>query len=231
MTATGLCYPCMRFGRGLCPVPDVCPRCDARSLSVVADAVTTPFEAISSISGLGLDDIAVLVGVGGVGRFRCRDRHGRWCRRRGHLMLTRRSSNSLTAHGASLTLNAADSFRERTSGSAVVRSPRDRGARASGEDLRSPVAHPQGESVAFGLLDYGGYPGVSASLPRRTELRLFESSWPSMPPRTATGAVSRPWRCPSTLALVLRREDHFGTLRTTPPAGRGPRSSGRRFTA
>ena len=37
-------------------------------LSVVADAVTTPYEAIRR-SGLGPDDVAVIVGVGGVGGF------------------------------------------------------------------------------------------------------------------------------------------------------------------
>jgi 6-hydroxycyclohex-1-ene-1-carbonyl-CoA dehydrogenase len=37
-------------------------------LSVVADAVTTPYEAICR-SGLNADDVAVFLGVGGIGGF------------------------------------------------------------------------------------------------------------------------------------------------------------------
>jgi 6-hydroxycyclohex-1-ene-1-carbonyl-CoA dehydrogenase len=55
--------------RGLCPVPDSLPRgLSLEVLSVVADAVTTPYEAIRR-SGLGSNDVAVFVGVGGIGGF------------------------------------------------------------------------------------------------------------------------------------------------------------------
>ena len=55
--------------RGLCPVPDELPAgCILESLAVVADAVTTPFEAIRR-SRLTEDDVAVIVGVGGIGGF------------------------------------------------------------------------------------------------------------------------------------------------------------------
>ena len=51
--------------RGLCPIPEkLPPGISLDLLSVVADAVTTPFEAIRR-SGLGADDVAVFVGVGG----------------------------------------------------------------------------------------------------------------------------------------------------------------------
>ncbi len=60
--------------QGLCPVPDLTDRVqniaglDLASLAVIADAVSTPFQAIYR-SGLGRGDLAVVVGVGGVGGF------------------------------------------------------------------------------------------------------------------------------------------------------------------
>ncbi len=59
---------------GLCPVPDLQDarrnplRIDLASLSVVADAVSTPYQAIER-SGLKKGDVAVFVGAGGVGGF------------------------------------------------------------------------------------------------------------------------------------------------------------------
>ena len=53
--------------RGLCPVDDP-GRYDLADLSVVADAVTTPYQAVAR-SGLREDDLAVVVGVGGVGTY------------------------------------------------------------------------------------------------------------------------------------------------------------------
>lgn len=54
-------------GRGLCPVEDR-GGLDLADLSVVADAVTTPYQAIIR-SGLAAGGFAVVVGVGGVGGY------------------------------------------------------------------------------------------------------------------------------------------------------------------
>jgi len=54
-------------GRGLCLVEDRGPYALA-DLSVVADAVTTPYQAIVR-SGLAAGDLAVVIGVGGVGTY------------------------------------------------------------------------------------------------------------------------------------------------------------------
>lgn len=60
--------------RGLCPVPDLSVPAmnpaglDLASLSVIADAISTPYQAILQ-SGLAKGDLAVFVGVGGVGGF------------------------------------------------------------------------------------------------------------------------------------------------------------------
>jgi 6-hydroxycyclohex-1-ene-1-carbonyl-CoA dehydrogenase len=55
--------------RGLCAVPDRLPDgITLEMLSVVADAVTTPYEAMSR-SAVGADDLVVIVGAGGIGGF------------------------------------------------------------------------------------------------------------------------------------------------------------------
>ena len=60
--------------RGLCPVPDLSDAgvnpggLDLASLAVIADAVSTPYQAVLR-SGLAAGDLAVFVGVGGIGGF------------------------------------------------------------------------------------------------------------------------------------------------------------------
>jgi 6-hydroxycyclohex-1-ene-1-carbonyl-CoA dehydrogenase len=63
--ATHLVVP----ARGLCPVPDLGGRdIELPDLSVIADAVSTPYAAIHR-SGLSEGDLAVFIGAGGVGGF------------------------------------------------------------------------------------------------------------------------------------------------------------------
>jgi len=54
-------------GRGICVVERRGP-CALADLSVVADAVTTPYQAIAR-SGMGAGDLAIVIGVGGVGTY------------------------------------------------------------------------------------------------------------------------------------------------------------------
>jgi 6-hydroxycyclohex-1-ene-1-carbonyl-CoA dehydrogenase len=68
--ATHLCVP----AQGLCPVPALSDAAvnpggiELELLSVIADAVSTPYQAID-LAGLGGGDLAVFIGVGGVGGF------------------------------------------------------------------------------------------------------------------------------------------------------------------
>ena len=57
-------------GRGLCEVPEdaLGPNLQLSDLSVIADAVTTPYQAIVNAS-LRAGDVAIWVGAGGVGSF------------------------------------------------------------------------------------------------------------------------------------------------------------------
>lgn len=55
-------------GRSLCPLPDDLGDFELAQLSVIADAVTTPYQALLR-SGLRAGDLAIVIGVGGVGLY------------------------------------------------------------------------------------------------------------------------------------------------------------------
>jgi 6-hydroxycyclohex-1-ene-1-carbonyl-CoA dehydrogenase len=164
--ATHVCVP----ARGLCPVPEnLPPDITLDLLSVVADAVTTPFEAIRR-SGLTADDVAVFVGVGGVGGF--------------GVQIAAALGASVIAidvdpprlelaaqHGASLTLNAS-STNEKELKSALRSFVKQSGRTGIGLKIFETSGTPAGQTVAFGLLDYGGYLAVVGFTPKKVEIRL-----------------------------------------------------------
>ena len=185
--------------RGLCPVPEkLPPGISLDLLSVVADAVTTPFEAIRR-SGLGADGVAVFVGVGGVGGF--------------GVQIAAALGASVIAidvdparlelaaqHGASLALDAS-SANEKELKSAVRSFVKQSGRTGIGLKIFETSGTPAGQTIAFGLLDYGGYLAVVGFTPKKVELRLSNLM--------AFDATARGnWGCPpeqypAALALVL----------------------------
>ncbi len=185
--------------RGLCPVPEQLPcGISIDLLSVVADAVTTPYEAIRR-SGLGTEDIAVFVGVGGVGGFGVQIAAAL-----GAAVIAidvdRARLDVAAAHGASLTLDAS-SANEKELKSAVRSFTKESGRQGIGLKIFETSGTPAGQSTAFGLLDYSGYLAVVGFTPKKIELRLSNLM--------ALDATARGnWGCPpeqypAALALVL----------------------------
>ena len=185
--------------RGLCPVPEKLPAgVSLAMLSVVADAVTTPYEAIRR-SGLCAEDVAVFVGVGGVGGF--------------GVQIAAAQGAAVVAididpdrldlaanHGASLVLDARAN--DLKSLKAAVRTfAKESGRAGIGLKIFETSGAPAGQTVAFGLLDHGAYMAVvgftSEPVPLRlSNLMAFDA--------TAQGN----WGCPpehypAALALVL----------------------------
>jgi 6-hydroxycyclohex-1-ene-1-carbonyl-CoA dehydrogenase len=161
--------------RGLCPVPDLRERrlnragVDLATLAVLADAVTTPYQAIRR-SGLGADDLAIVVGAGGVG---------------GHAVQIAAALGARVVaidvdparlqlageHGADLTLRAGEldfkAIKKAVRGFAVehdVPTFRWRIFECSGTTA--------GQGTAFSLLEHGGYLSVVGFTPQKLELRL-----------------------------------------------------------
>ena len=186
-------------GRGLCPVPDKLPSgIKLASLAVVADAVTTPYEAIRRAE-LGPEDVAVFTGVGGIGGFGVQiaaafgaaavaiDIDGE------RLELAAR-------HGAALTLNASQ-MNEKDLKSAVRSFAKQSGRGGIGLKIFETSGSTAGQATAFGLIDHGGYLAVVGYSPKPVEIRLANLM--------AFDATARGnWGCPpeqypGALALVL----------------------------
>lgn len=155
--------------RGLCAVPEQLPGVTLEMLSVVADAVTTPYEAIRR-SGLGPDDVAVVVGAGGIGGFGVQiaaalgaavvaidvDQH---------------RLDVIAQHGAGLVLNA--STMEPKSLKAAVRDfAKTTGRKGIGLKIFEMSGTPAGQATAFSLLDHGAYLGVVGFTQKPVEVRL-----------------------------------------------------------
>lgn len=156
--------------RGLCPVPELLPpSLSLEMLSVVADAVTTPYEAIRR-SGLGQEDVAVIVGAGGVGGFGVQIAAAL-----GAVVVAidvdQQRLDLVSRHGAGLVLDARSTDLKGLK--AAVRSFVKQSARNGiGLKIFEMSGTPAGQSTAFGLLDHGAYLAVVGFTAKPVELRL-----------------------------------------------------------
>jgi 6-hydroxycyclohex-1-ene-1-carbonyl-CoA dehydrogenase len=161
--------------RGLCRVPDLSQPhdnpagVDLASLAVIADAVSTPYQAILR-AGLHPGDVAVWVGVGGVGGFGAQISAAT-----GALVVAIDVDDARLAqiepYGVSLTLNSAThdakTLRRRLREflqAHHVPSWRLRIFEASG--------HPAGQALAFGLLGPGALLSIVGYTAKPVEVRL-----------------------------------------------------------
>jgi 6-hydroxycyclohex-1-ene-1-carbonyl-CoA dehydrogenase len=156
--------------RGLCPVPEALPPGTSLAmLSVVADAVTTPYEAIRR-SGLGADDVAVFIGVGGIGGFGVQIAAALGAAVAAIDVDAARLA-LLARHGASLTLDPRG-VGEKELKSAVRSFAKLSGRKGIGLKIFETSGTMQGQSTAFSLLDHGAYLAVVGYTPQKLELRL-----------------------------------------------------------
>jgi len=186
-------------GRGLCPVPDKLPDgITLATLSVVADAVTTPFEAIRRAQ-LSSNDIAVFTGVGGIGGFGVQIAAA-FGAAVVAVDIDRERLGLAARHGASLTLDASH-MSEKDLKSAVRAFVKQSGRGGIGLKIFETSGTTAGQATAFGLLDHGGYLAVVGYTPKPVEIRLSNLM--------AFDATARGnWGCPpeqypAALSLVL----------------------------
>ncbi len=185
--------------RGLCPVPNpLPPGISLEALSVVADAVTTPFEAIRR-SGLKAGEVAVIVGAGGIGGFGVQIAAALGAK----VIAVDIDGDRLELaqqYGASLVLNPDQSNEKELRWN--VRSFAEEFA-APGSTLKifEMSGTAEGQRTAYSFLDFGAYLAIVGYTPKKIEVRLsnlmaFDA--------TAQGN----WGCPaeqypSALKLVL----------------------------
>jgi 6-hydroxycyclohex-1-ene-1-carbonyl-CoA dehydrogenase len=186
--------------RSLCPVPEsLPPGISLASLAVVADAVTTPYEAIRR-SGLGADDVAVFVGVGGIGSFGVQIAAALGAAVAA-IDVDRERLELAAQHGAQCVLDAGGQD-TKTIKSAVRAFQKESGRRGIGLKIFETSGTPAGQATAFSLLDHGAYLAVVGYTPKPVELRLSNLM--------ALDATARGnWGCPpeeypAALQLVLK---------------------------
>jgi 6-hydroxycyclohex-1-ene-1-carbonyl-CoA dehydrogenase len=186
-------------GRGLCPVPDKLPDgITLAALSVVADAVTTPYEAIRRAQ-LGPNDIAIFTGVGGIGGFGAQIAAALGAAVVA-IDIDPERLELAAQHGAALTLNASE-MNDKDLKSAVRSFVKQRSNTGIGLKIFETSGTAAGQTTAFSLIDHGGYLAVVGYSPRSVEIRLSNLM--------AFDATARGnWGCPpeqypAALALVL----------------------------
>ncbi len=185
--------------RGLCPVPDNLPAgTTLPMLSVVADAVSTPYEAIHRAQ-VGLSDLAIFVGVGGVGGFGVQIAAALGATVVA-IDVDPAKLESMSKHGASLTLNPRE-MNPKDLKNTVRGLAKETGKGKTGWKIFETSGTTAGQQTAFGLLDFGAQLAVVGFTPDKVEVRLSNLM--------AFDAIARGnWGCapenyPPALQLVL----------------------------
>jgi 6-hydroxycyclohex-1-ene-1-carbonyl-CoA dehydrogenase len=154
--------------RGLCAVPDTLPSgVTMPMLSVVADAVSTPFEAIERAE-VAPGDLVIFVGVGGVGGFGVQIAAALGAKVVA-IDVDDAKLELISKHGAAVTLNAR-AMSPKDLKNAVREAKKDCGR--VGWKIFETSGTAAGQQTAFGLLDHGAYLGVVGYTPDKVEVRL-----------------------------------------------------------
>jgi 6-hydroxycyclohex-1-ene-1-carbonyl-CoA dehydrogenase len=155
--------------RFLCPLPDELGEIPLADLSVVADAITTPYQSVLR-SGLAAGELAVVIGVGGVG-----------------LYLVQHARN-VGAHVVAIDIDPARLTAAREQGAELAINSREVEERELRRQIRafaSERGYPQerwrvfetsgtaaGQRAAYSLLSFAGTLGIVGFTLDRIELRL-----------------------------------------------------------
>jgi 6-hydroxycyclohex-1-ene-1-carbonyl-CoA dehydrogenase len=184
---------------GLCEVPETLPSgVSLEMLSVVADAVTTPLEAIRRAK-LSADDLAIFVGVGGVGGFGVQIASAL-----GAAVVAIDVAGSrlelAAQHGADLVIDPS-SVEPKELKQVVRAFAKQCGRKGIGRKIFETSGTPAGQKTAFSLLDPGAHLAVVGYSPAKLELRL--SNLMAFDATAQGNWGSSPERYPEALELIL----------------------------
>ena len=158
--------------RGLCPVDtDQLARVglDLADVSVVADALTTPYQAAVQ-AGIGPGDLVVVNGVGGVGGYAVQIAAALGATVVAIDVVAEKLA-ALGDFGAALTLNARE-FDGRALKQEIAEFAKARGARANEWIIMECSGTAAGQKTAFGLLNHGATMCVVGFTMDKVEVRL-----------------------------------------------------------
>lgn len=207
--------------RGLCPVPDLSDdevnptHLALADLSVIADAISTPYQAILH-AGLSAGDLAVFVGAGGVGGFGVQVAAALGAKVVA-IDTSAERRDLASRHGANLALEPGSPDAKAVRG--AVRAFAGSHAIASWRwKIFETSGSPQGQATAFALLGPGSHLGVVGYTPAKVELRLSNLMAFDATARGTWGCL--PEHYPAVLDLVLS-----GRVALTPFIERRPLAS------
>jgi 6-hydroxycyclohex-1-ene-1-carbonyl-CoA dehydrogenase len=157
---------------GLCAVDEVrlnAVGIDLADLSVIADAVTTPYQAVTQ-AGVHEGDLVIVNGVGGVGGYAVQVARALG----GTVVAIDVSQDKLDAiatQGAALTLNARE-LSPRDLKGAIQAFAKQRGLRQTEWIILECSGTRAGQETAFGLINHGATLGVVGFTMDKVEVRL-----------------------------------------------------------
>ena len=155
-------------GAGLCDVTDRTGY-ELSELSVVADAVTTPYQAIVR-SGLNAGDLAVVVGVGGVGTY-CVQIAAALRAKVVAVDVDQHKLDVISNHGAALTINSAETDFKNLK-KEIKSAAKEWGCTSHSWKIYECSGQAGGQETAYGLLTYASTLMVVGFTLGKIEVRL-----------------------------------------------------------
>jgi len=138
-------------------------------VAVIADAVTTPYQAIK-LADVAAGDLVIVIGIGGVGGYAVQIAHAMGATVVA-VDIDQEKLDKLADFGAALTINAADA-----EGSAMKKQilafAKDNGLRTSEWKIFECSGTAAGQLSAFGLLTFGAHLAIVGFTLARSEVRL-----------------------------------------------------------
>jgi len=205
--------------RGLCPVDEgrlAAAGLTLAQVSIVADALTTPYQAVRR-AGVEPGDLAVVIGVGGVGGY-CVQVARAFGAEVVAVDVDRRKLDAIaTDGGAALALDARE-HDAKSLKKAVAAFAAQRGVRATEWKIFECSGTGAGQTTAFGLLVHGATLSVVGFTMDKVELRL--SNLMAFDARALGNWGCPPEFYPAALDLVLEGRVHIAPFVETHPLDR-----------
>ena len=203
-------------GRGLCVVENLGDY-QLADLSVIADAVTTPYQAIVR-SELKPGELAVVIGVGGVGTY-CVQVAAALGAHVIAIDVDQAKLDGVADYGAGLTINSADIDFKALKGQ-VKAQAKEWGIAGHSWKIYECSGHPSGQDTAFGLLTFASTMMVIGFTLAKTQVRL--SNLMAFDANVQGTWGCKPELCPEALKLVIDNKVTLKPFIQTYPMSQGP---------
>lgn len=167
-------------------------------VSVLADAVTTPYQAVA-LADIQQGDVAIVIGVGGVGAYAVQIAHAQGATVIA-IDIDQAKLDKLSEYGATLVINAAE-FAGRELKKHITAFAKEQGLRETEWKIFECSGTKAGQLSAFGLLNFGAHLAIVGFTLDKPEVRL--SNLMAFNARLQGNWGCKPEYYPPALELVL----------------------------